>query len=289
MPGWLVGVSITASMISAMSFLAIPGFSFKEDYRWVAPSLTFSLMAVFAMVVLVPLFRRVKTPSGYSFLEQRFGTWARVYAAGGFLLFNILRLGVVLYVTCLSLEVFLGIPALWLMLILGCVAMAYTVAGGFEAVVWTEFFQAIVLVSGALILVPAALHFIPGGLHAVFDMAIPNGKMSLGSTRFTLAEKTVWVMICASLFYNASDFTTRQDFIQRYRAARTTGQARIALAIGAFTVVPIWLYFNFLGTTLWAYYQLHPDPIVASFESENVTSPGRNTTTLPPSNHNRPW
>ena len=38
MPGWLVGISISASMISAMTFLAIPGFSFKEDYRWVVPS-----------------------------------------------------------------------------------------------------------------------------------------------------------------------------------------------------------------------------------------------------------
>jgi SSS family solute:Na+ symporter len=269
MPGWLVGFSITASMISAMTFLAIPGFSFKEDYRWVVPSFSFLIMAIFAMIVLVPFFRKITTPSGYAFLEQRFGIWARVYAAGGFLLFNALRLGVVLYVTSLSLEVFLGIPAPWLILALGVVATLYTMTGGFEAVVWTEFFQAIVLIAGALILVPTALIAIPGGLETVVQTAVPAGKMSLGSLEFTLTEKTLWVMILASLFYNASDYTTRQDFIQRYRAARTIGQARLALGIAAVTVVPIWLYFNFLGTTLWTYYQVNPDPVVAEFAAKD--------------------
>lgn len=265
MPGWLVGFSILASMISTMTFLAIPGFTFKEDYRWVLPSFSFLIMAIFAMVVLVPFFRGITTPSGYTFLEQRFGIWARVYAAGGFMLFNLLRLGVVLYVTSLSLEIFLGIPTLWLMVILGIVTTLYTMMGGFEAVVWTEFFQALVLVAGAAILVPAAVNLVPGGFNGVIDLAYPAGKMSLGSMEFNFAEKTIWVMILASLFINASDYTTRQDFIQRYRAATTIGQARIALAIAAFTVVPVWLYFNFLGTALWAFYQTNPDPVVSGF------------------------
>lgn len=265
MPGWLVGFSITSSNISAMTFLAIPAFSFKEDYRWVVPSFSFLIMAIFAMIVLVPFFRKITTPSGYAFLEQRFGPWARVYAAGGFMLFKVLRLGIVLYITCLSLEVFLGISAIWLMIVIGAVATAYTVSGGFEAVIWTEFFQAIILILGALLLVPAALLLIPGGVDTIVNLAQPAGKMSLGSTHFTLTEKTLWVMILASLFGGASDFATRQDFIQRYRAVSSATQARIALGIAALTVVPIWLYFNFLGTTLWSFYQLNPDPVVAGF------------------------
>lgn len=284
MPGWLVGFSLTASMISAMTFVAIPGFSFKEDYRWVLPSFSFLFMAVFAMVVLVPFFRRVQTPSGYAFLEMRFGVWARMYAAVSFLLFKLLRLGIVLYVTSMSLEVFLGVPAVVMMLIIGVVATIYTMIGGFEAVVWTEFIQAIILIAGALLIVPAALHFIPGGLGEVFELAVPAGKTSFGRTDFTFVEKTMWVMIIASLFTNASDYATRQDFIQRYRAASTATQARIALAVAAFTVVPIWLYFNLLGTVLWAFYKINPDPIVAEFamrEPEKIV-PYFISTHLPP-------
>lgn len=264
-PGWLVGVSISASMISAMTFLAIPGFSFKEDLRWLVPSFSFFLMGVFAIIVLIPFFRKCTTPSGYTFLEERFGKWARIYAAGGFLLFNAMRLGVVLYVTCLALEVFFGISAVWLMLILGVSTTLYSRSGGFEAVLWTEFFQAIILIIGALVIVPAVLFQIPGGLETVYDKAMSAGKLSLGSFEFNLVDKTVWVMIVSNLFLHASDYATRQDFIQRYRAPRNMKQARIAVAIGAITVVPIWLYFNFLGTTLWTYYSMNPDPVVAEF------------------------
>jgi solute:Na+ symporter, SSS family len=264
MPGWLVGCSITASNVSAMTFLALPGFSFKEDYRWVLPSFSFILVAVLAMIVVVPFFRRVAAPSGYAFLEERFGTWARVYASAGFLLFKLMRLGVILYAACLALEVFLGVSVIWLIVVVGIIATWYTMMGGFQAVVWTEFFQGTVLILGASVIVPVALHLIPGGAGTVFRLAIPAGKMSFGSTHFSLTEKTVWVMVITSLFYNASDFTTRQDFIQRYRAPRSLGQARLALAIACVTVVPIWLYFNYLGTVLWAFYQTQPDAIASS-------------------------
>lgn len=263
MPGWLVGCSITASTISAMTFLGLPAVSFKEDYHWVLPSFTFILIAVLAMVVVVPFFRRVATPSGYAFLEERFGTWARVYAAAGFLLFKLVRLAVVLYATCMALEVFLGISVVWLMVVVGIIATSYTMMGGFKAVVWTEFFQGLVLLTGASIIIPVAIHLIPGGLGTIYHLGLPAGKLSLGAAHFSLSGKTVWVMVISSLFYNASDFTTRQDFIQRYRAPRTLRQARIALAIACVSVVPIWLGFNFLGTVLWTYYQTHADAGVA--------------------------
>jgi SSS family solute:Na+ symporter len=263
MQGWLVGCSMTASTISAMTFLGLPAVSFKEDYHWVLPGFTFILIAVLAMFIAVPFFRRVVTPSGYAFLEERFGTWARIYAAAGFLLFKLLRLGVVLYATCMALEVFLGIPVIWLMTGVGLVATLYTMIGGFKAVVWTEFFQGLVLVTGAAVIIPVAIHLIPGGFSTILRLGLPAGKMSLGGAHFSLAGKTVWVMIISSLFFNASDFTTRQDFIQRYRAPRTLGQARLALAIACISVVPIWVGFNFLGTVLWTYYQTHSDPGVA--------------------------
>jgi SSS family solute:Na+ symporter len=264
MPGWLVGFSITAT-ISAMTFLANPGYSFQNDLRWVLPNFAFVAMAVFSMFFVAPYFRKVVMPSGYDYLERRFGAWARVYAATGFLLFKLLRLGIVLYVTSITLEVFLDLPAIWLMVAMGIVATIYTMAGGFEAVVWTEFFQAIMLIAGALVLLPMVLHFIPGGVGEVVATALPAGKMSLGSMNFSFTEKTVWVMIISSLFVNASDFTTRQDFIQRMRAPRSLGQARLALTIGACTVVPLWLYFNFLGTSLWVLYDKFPDANVAAF------------------------
>ncbi len=294
MPGWLVGFSITASMISAMTFLAIPGFTFKENWLWVLPSFSFLLLGFLSAWLIVPFFRRVNTPSGYAFLEHRYGTWARVYAGVGFMAFNLLRLGVVLYVTCIALDEFIPVhalvegtralcgvealpgifdaPIVWMILFLGIVATLYTMSGGFEAVVWTDFLQSMLFIFGGAVLLPTILTHIPGdffGLKTIFEMAGPIGqnKMSFGSFEFNFAEKTFWVVIISTLFMDASNYTTRQDLIQRYRAPKNLFHARMAVIIGACTVVPIWIYFNFLGTALWTFYEINPSDVVETFRN----------------------
>ncbi len=300
LPGWLVGFSITASMISAMTFLALPGYTFKEDWFWVLPSFCFLILGVLSAYFIVPFFRRVQTPSGYAFLEQRYGTWARVYAAVGFMTFNLMRLGIVLYVTSIALEEFLPVagalrafegamggdlpwlfhePIFWVILILGAVATLYTMFGGLEAVIWTDFFQSMLFIFGGATLLPIILYQISqvtdvsflGGFSEIFTRAAEAGKLSIGSTELTLGEvdgkKTLWVVMISTLFVNANDYTTRQDFIQRYRAPKDLFNARFAVILGACTVVPIWLYFNFLGTSLWVYYDIAPDATVDAFRN----------------------
>ncbi len=300
MPGWLVGFSITASMISAVTFLGIPGFSFKENWLWVLPNLSFLFLGFLCAYFIVPFFRKVNTPSGYAFLEQRYGVWARVYAAVGFMSFNMIRLGVVLYITGIALEEFIPFgqllqwsegamgaefpgllhePIFWVILLFGAVATIYTMCGGFEAVVWTDFFQSMLFIFGGATLLPVILYGISqttdlsmfGSLQEIFSRAAAAGKLSFGSTEFTFHEidgrKTVWVMILSTLFMDASNYTTRQDLIQRYRAPKNLFHARMAVIIGACTVVPIWLYFNCLGTSLWAYYEINPDVTVETFRN----------------------
>jgi len=265
MPGWLVGISMMATMISAMSFLAIPAFTYTENYLWVPSSVIYAFMAVVAMYVFMPFFRRIKTPSGYEYLEKRFGLWARIYLASGFTLFHFLRMGIVLYAISLPFQTISGIDTVWLVVIIGVIAGAYTVAGGLEAVIWTDLFQAVLLLVGALICVPVVLNGIPGGLEQVITEAYDAGKMSLGGWEFDLSERTFWTMLIFALVMGAAGFATNQDVIQRYRAPKSDKQARIAIAVSAFTIVPIWLYFSFLGTALWVFYQTFPDPTVLAY------------------------
>ena len=300
MPGWLVGFSITASMISAMTFLAIPGFTFKENWAWVLPSFSFLILGFLSAFFIVSFFRKVKTPSGYAFLEQRYGTWARVYAAFLFICFNLMRLGVVLYVTSIALDEFLPVGSfltnlqnelgspfpwpfnesiVWLILLLGLVATIYTMCGGFEAVVWTDFFQSMLFIFGGATLLPIILYHIAqsvdvsflGALAEIFDRASAAGKLSIGHTELTFSEvdgsKTLWVFLISTLFVDANNYTTRQDLIQRYRAPKDLFNARVAVIIGACTVVPIWIYFNFLGTSLWAFYDINPSETVEAFRN----------------------
>ena len=44
--------------------------------------------AIVAYFLFMPYFRRGHVRSAYEYLERRFGTWARLYAAAGFLVFH---------------------------------------------------------------------------------------------------------------------------------------------------------------------------------------------------------
>jgi len=246
-----------------MSFLATPGFAFAKNWLFFYPSMIMFVTGIGAMYFFVPLFRKVSAPSGYEYLEKRFGTWARLYAAFGFLIFNGLRVGVVLYATSLALHVVLGVDILTITLVLGIATTLYTMAGGFEAVIWSEMLQVVLLFAGAAVLVPMALNLIDGGFMTVIDMGMAADKFSPGSLEWSWVEATLWVMIISNVFSTISEYSTRQDFIQRYRAAKSTNHARLAIFIGAATIIPIWGYFHFLGTSLWTYYEINPDPVVA--------------------------
>ena len=92
--------------------------------------------------------------SAYEYLEQRFGTWARLYAAAGFLIFMMFRTGVILYAVCLPFGPMTGFPLEWVILVLGILVATYTILGGLEAVIYTDLLQGIALIAGGLICIP---------------------------------------------------------------------------------------------------------------------------------------
>jgi SSS family solute:Na+ symporter len=51
-----------------------------------------------------------------------------------------------------------------------------------------------------------------------------------------------------------------QTVIQRYSAAKSLHEGRKSLWVVAFCSMPIWVFFYFLGTCLWVYYQHYPTP-----------------------------
>ena len=141
MAGWVVGMSMMATIVSSMTFLATPGFTYSENWRYMPANFTYLLAAIPGLLLFMPLFRRGGFRSAYEYLERRFGTWARLYAGGAFILFQMFRLGVILYAVCLPIKAMTGFSLPWVIVIFGVLVAAYTIAGGLEAVIWTDLIQ----------------------------------------------------------------------------------------------------------------------------------------------------
>jgi len=270
MSGTLVGISLMATIISSMTFLAMPGFTFKQDWRYVFAHLPYLLVTLVALYIFMPFFRQGRVHSAYEYLERRFGPWARLYAATGFILFHMFKMGIVLYAVSLPITGLTGVSILWVILVLGTLTAAYTVAGGLEAVIWTDVIQGFALLIGALVCLPIIVHLLPGGLIQIFREAYQDGKFAPGNTAFTLSEKTLWVITLVYVFQFLQMMATDQMMVQRYCAMKTDAEARKGLLVGSLLSVGTWIYFSFLGTALYVFYKQYPNPDLNKLMPEQV-------------------
>ena len=273
MPGWVVGFSVMATIISSMSFLANPGFAFKENWRYLVPSTGYIIATIVAIFLFMPFFRKGHVNSAYEYLEKRFGLWARLYAALAFLLLQIVRIGVILYAASLAVQAMTGWPMALVILAFGVVVAMYTIAGGLEAVIWTDLIQGIALIVGAFICLPVLVNKLPGGFSQIFEVASSADKFSLGDMALDFKIKGFWVMLLTAPFMWMQLMCTDQSMVQRYCAPKTMADSRKSLLMGVFISVPMWLYFFFIGTAVYVFYTVFPEKMAGALEAPEQILP----------------
>ena len=267
-PGWVLGFSIMATLVSAMTFLALPATTYEFNW-WHFPGNSTFLIAVFVAIVLfVPFYRSAKFSSAYEYLERRFGTWARLYAAVCFLMFHVFRMGIVLYVVGLAVQAAVGSDLVVVLVVLGALVAAYTILGGLQAVIWTDLFQGVALILGGLICLPIIVSQLPEGFGQIIEVGRADEKFSWSSSH--VAQQGTWAVICSKLVMFLMMLGTDQTAVQRYSAARSDKEARHAVLFGGLLAVPVWTYFFFVGTALYVFYKVVPDPAVMDLKTDQV-------------------
>lgn len=258
LPGWVCGLSIFATYLSSISFLALPGKSYAANWNPFVFSLSLPLATWVAVRYFLPYYRRTGEVSAYAHLESRFGPWARMYASLFYLLTQLARMGAVMYLMALPLSVLLGWDIRTIILITGISVTVYAFVGGIVAVIWADAMQSIVLMVGAGVCALVMLLGMPEGPGQVFSIAAANDKFSLGSFGLSLAEPTFWVVLIYGVTMNLQNFGIDQSYVQRYIASRSDREARKSVWLGGLLYVPVSAVFFFIGTSLFAYYQTHP-------------------------------
>ena len=254
-PGWVCGLSILATYVSSISYLALPGKAFAGNWNAFAFSLSIPFVAIIAVKYFLPYYRKSGAVSAYELLENRFGPWARIFTSSFYLLFHIARIAVVLYLMALPLQVIFGWNIYTILIITGLCVTIYSLVGGLTAVIWTDAIQALVLLGGALICLIILLNGAPGGPTGVIENATAHDKFSLGSFSLTeFASTTFWVIFLFGLVDNLRNFGIDQSYIQRYIASKTDAEARRSLWIGSLLYIPVSALFFLIGTTLFSYY-----------------------------------
>jgi len=270
MPWWAVGMSVLATAISSITFLAYPGNSYTGNWSRVVPGLMLPFATLIGVYFFVVFYRRTMFVSAYEFFERRFGNWGRSYASVLFSIGSLYRMGIILYLMSIPIRVVFGGSALTVILFAGIVVTVYTVMGGLEAVIWTDVVQGMVLILGGLLTVLVAFADVPGGASEIIHRASMAGKFDIAvSFDWKLAEESFWVFVVLGLMNNVQELATDQTLIQRYQAARTDRGA-IAAVLTQLACIPLWLLFMFVGTCLWVYYQHFPNLLPAGIKADFI-------------------
>ncbi len=280
-PSWAMGLSLLATLISSVTFIAYPGSAYSRDWSNLVPG--FMVVGVLLLVgsVIIPFYRHVVGMSAYEYFDKRFGRPARVYASIAFSLAHFSKMAFVFYLMALTINSITG----WSLDVVVCgvcaVMVLYTVKGGIEAVIWTDVVQAFITWAGVIVCLAFLLFLPPGGPSAVFHLASANGKFSLGRMELDYTSATIPVLLVYGFFWYLQRYTADQTVVQRYLVARSDRGALKGVGLGAVLCVPIWTLFMLIGTCTWAFYRLTGEQLPAYVTKADQVFPHFIATHLP--------
>ena len=271
---WLVaGLSIFATMLSSITFMAIPAKAFATNWIYFPVNMMVVLVTPLVVGLFLPFFRKIDATSAYEYLEKRFNRFVRLFASGSFVLFQVGRMAVVLYLSALALAVITPLSEQQSILLMGVLSILYCTLGGLEAVVWTDTVQSVVLLGGAVASLVLIVVQLDEGLFGLLETARQQDKLHLIDLDFSASSFTttaVWVVVLGGLAQALVPYSSDMAVVQRYMAVADLSRARRAIWTNALAVVPASLLFFGVGTALFAFYAEHPQRLDPAFKTDAI-------------------
>ena len=272
-PWWAAGISIYATMLSAITYMSIPAKAYATDWTYYPMLITILIVSFPVIKYYLPFFRKLKVASAYEYLETRFNLTTRLLASGLFIVFMVARMALVLYLPSLALTAVTGIDMDTCIVLMGAVTIVYCTMGGVEAVIWGDVIQGIILVGGAIFACVYLLGQTEGGFAGAWQIAIDEDKMRLFDWSFDYRTATFWVAIVGGLANNLISYTSDQTVIQRYMTTKDEKAAGRGILMNGLMSVFISVAFYVIGTGLYTFYKTHPAAMDFTMERTDAIFP----------------
>ncbi|MCA9262357.1 MAG: sodium/solute symporter [Planctomycetales bacterium] len=271
-PWWAAGCSIFATMLSSLTYTGIPSKAFAQDWVYSLGNLMIPVVAIVAVFVALPFYRRLDVTSAYEYLEQRFSRGVRLFGSASFTLFHLFRMAVVMSLTGLALAVATPLTPAQSVMLMGVLSIIYCTMGGIEAVVWTDTVQTVVLMGGAIVALSILVSGTEGGWSGLLASASQADKLRLANLHWdpTSARLALWVVIVGAVGQNVSSYTADQAVVQRYMTTPDQRRAARSIWTNAVMTIPATFLFFGMGTALFTFYRTHPEKLDPTITTDQV-------------------
>ena len=267
-PWWVTSVSIFATLLSPISFLSLAGNSYAGTWIMWFAQLGMLLAIPITIRFFLPIYSKLDIDTAYHYLELRFGSKGlRVLGAVMFIIYQVGRMSIIMYLPCMVLGSLTGISVNLLILIMGVIAIIYSYTGGLKSVLWTDFIQGSVLLIGVTFALIFLLVHIDGGIGAVFGAFTQQGKFLAPDQPIfnpNIFKDSVFILIVGARFNTMGSYVSSQDIVQRFTTTTDTKKLnKMMLTNGALSIF-IATVFYLIGTGLYVFYQQNDLPPAAA-------------------------
>ncbi|MBN1542384.1 sodium/solute symporter [candidate division KSB1 bacterium] len=260
MTSWRVGLSLFATLFSAVSYLSMPGEMVKNGPMYWTMLAALPFVYLIVAIFFIPYIMKLQISSAYELLEKRLGRKNRLLASILFLLMRFVWMSVIIYMCATKVIVpIMGWSentALWVSVAMGVVTIIYTSAGGLRGVVLTDVVQTFILFGGSIFAIALIARQL-GGFSAIIPDQWPDhwADWVFFDTHARISFLTVFIAIFG---WHVCTAGSDQMAIQRYLATRNTREARRMYLSSLLSNIAVFFLLALLGLAILAFYDKNP-------------------------------
>ncbi|KAK2835376.1 hypothetical protein Q5P01_015860 [Channa striata] len=260
LPAVPVGLSLCASFMSAVQVLGVPSEVSRYGFKFLYMCLGQSINSLLTAYLFLPVFFRLGITSTNQYLKMRFGRAMQLLGSIQFIVATLLYTGIVIYAPALILNQATGLN-MWLSLFsTGIICTLYTTLGGIKAVIWTDVFQIIIMLSGFLAIFIHGTVLV-GGPSVVLQIANNGSRINFHDFNVDPRQRyTFWTLSVGGSLVWLSMYGVNQAQVQRYISCRTETDAKWALFVNQIGLCLIVSSAGTCGIVMFAYY-INCDPL----------------------------
>ena len=256
-PWYLVAFGMVGASLSGVTFISVPGWVGQTSFTYLQVVIGYFFGYLVVAYILLPIYYKLRLPSIYSYLSERFNPSTQKVGAFYFLISRVIGASFRLYLVALVLHTYLfeplGVPLEVTVILSVGLIYAYTFRGGIRTIVITDSLQTF------LMLLSVGL-----SIYLILDELNFSVSQYLSSASFESMSQ-VWVTedfgrgdfflksLIGGMFITISMTGLDQDMMQKNLSCKNLKEAQKNMLVFSTVLVIVTTLFIFLGALLYSY------------------------------------
>ncbi|OHB57594.1 MAG: hypothetical protein A2Y07_06980 [Planctomycetes bacterium GWF2_50_10] len=259
----LVGLSITATFFSGLSFLAYPSIGFSHGTLILIILLVFPIIWGLLHYWFLPRYYSANCKHPYDIIEKKLGSEVRNLAALMFIFLRIGWMSAMLYAPAIAFMAMGNLNDNWfwpIVMTMGLSCTLYTTFGGIRGVIVTDAIQMLVIMAGVVLTIGYIIFNLPVGMDGAIKQLSASGHLKLINFTWnpTVTFSTGAILIGAFVS-GMGTYIADQMSLQRYLAVDSLKSASRSFGLNILGVIALIILLVGMGLLMSLWYQFKPD------------------------------